>query len=203
MINLSEEHYLAKGNARTCYINPEDSAQCIKVNRIGTDSNSDQNSAEKFYIEKSKKIIKDLNSSKSILCGFYGPIETNLGDGLVFELIKDHDGNCSKTLAYFYKNNLLDKKIIRQIIIDIQQKSIEQNVLIYDANMSNILLKKHQDGSFSPKIIDGFGGKRIDLKLKLRCYFPFIIKMKTKSSFEHLLYRFDNYSEKTDPSFLL
>ncbi|WP_417884140.1 YrbL family protein [Vibrio rumoiensis] len=32
-----------------------------------------------------------------------GLIDTNLGDGLVYELIKDYDGNRSKSLAYYYK----------------------------------------------------------------------------------------------------
>ena len=44
-----------------------------------------------------------------MLARFYGNIETNRGEGAVFELIRDHNGEVSKTLEhYFSANNKTD-----------------------------------------------------------------------------------------------
>ena len=198
LINLNESDYIAEGNTRACYTHPENQDLCIKVNKSNTKSN--QNSPEIFYLKF--KINKKNKSAFATLPECKGMVNTNFGNGLAYELVKDYDKKKSKSLAYYYKNNTIKKSDTFNMIMELYNHCLKHNILIYDANMSNILLQKLDNDKFALRIIDGFGGRKLNINLIMRMIFRYLSKKKTTQSFNHLLFRLENYTLSNDPSFL-
>ena len=195
MLKLTEKLYISEGNSRVCYIHPNNNNLCIKINKDFKRSN--QNTPEYYYLK-----LKKNKSALQKLPKCIGLIDTNLGDGLVYELIKDYDGNRSKSLAYYYKKNEISKPETQSMIMELYHYCLKSNILIYDANMSNILLQKLDNDHINLRIIDGFGGRKLNINLIFRIAFKYFSKKKTIKSFNHLLFRLENYTPTNDPNFL-
>lgn len=119
-----------------------------------------------------------------------------------YELIKDYNGHKSKSLAYYYKKKEINKSETLLMIMDAYRHCLKNNILIYDANMSNILLQKLDKENTTLRIIDGFGGRKLNFNLMFRIFFTYLSRKKTTKSFNHLLFRLENYTQSNDPSFL-
>lgn len=72
----------------------ENSDLCIKIVVAGCDSETLREQAYYKFLEKH-------NISWKMLPKFYGNVETNLGFGAVFDLIRDYDGDVSKTIEHY------------------------------------------------------------------------------------------------------
>ena len=79
---------IGKGLHRECFIHPEDINKCIKVVVNGNQQETEREQSYYKFLQK-KKIAWDM------LPKFYGNIETNMGLGAVFDLIRDHNGQVS------------------------------------------------------------------------------------------------------------
>ena len=91
MLNLASCRPIAEGCERACYVHPEDASKCVKVSLHGVD----------------KQFRNDLHYQELLLRRriawggiprFYGMVDTSLGKGLVFDLVRDYDGNVSGCL---------------------------------------------------------------------------------------------------------
>ncbi|MDR2099710.1 MAG: hypothetical protein LBP40_02630 [Campylobacteraceae bacterium] len=80
---LSEKEFIGKGQDRKCYIHPKNSSLCIKMLIERESLAKKQFSREIKYNEKLKK------QNIPILPKYYGKVSTNMGDGYLFEFIKD------------------------------------------------------------------------------------------------------------------
>ncbi|RXK12365.1 hypothetical protein CP985_14515, partial [Malaciobacter mytili LMG 24559] len=82
MIILQNKDLLQKGSERACYEHPFDKNKIIKIvyNQKGKNNQNDQ---ELYYYNFLNKQNIDYNNIS--IC--YGKIDTNLGEGLVFEKI--------------------------------------------------------------------------------------------------------------------
>lgn len=199
MLILNDSLYISEGNSRSCYSHPNNRNLCIKISKNNKKSN--QNTPESFYLKF--KINKKNKSAFETLPECKGMVNTNLGNGLVYELVKDYDGKKSKSLAYYYKNNTISKPEALSMIMELNNHCLKHDILIYDANMSNILLQKLNDDKVTLRIIDGFGGRKQNINLIMRMIFKYLSKKKTAKSFNHLLFRLENYTPSNDPSFLV
>ena len=94
MINIDSSTLVGKGLHRECYVHPEDPSLCIKIVVAGDSSESQRE--QKYY-----RLLQKRNTSWEILARFYGVVDTNLGCGAVFDLIRNYDGECSKTLEHY------------------------------------------------------------------------------------------------------
>lgn len=200
MLTLFDKNYLSKGNARLCYYHPINKDLCLKINK--PNMKTDQNQSEFIYLQYFNWKIAKFNDSNSILPIYHGKTKTNLGDALIYDVITDYNGKKSKSLAFYYANKMLTKEQVEHIIRTLALKSIQQNILIYDANMSNILMQKKADGSLEARLIDGFSARRVGLKMIFRCLSKSLTRRKTKKSFDLLLFRLENYTKERDPGFL-
>ncbi len=88
------------------------------------------------------------------------------------------------------------------MIMELYHYCLKSNILIYDANMSNILLQKLDNDHINLRIIDGFGGRKLNINLIFRIALKYFSKKKTIKSFNHLLFRLENYTPTNDPNFL-
>ncbi|TRX58157.1 YrbL family protein [Thalassomonas sp. M1454] len=187
MLQLKVDNYFAQGAERRCYQHPTNSAVCIKIPR--SDAQADQNRIEKFYfsILKFRKV-----KTENILPKLYGPIITNLGKGLMFEMITDHDGKRSLTINDYISSKQITIENAETIIWQLCNSLSAKGILMDDKNPENILLKKSSNGDLVPILIDGFGAKTFSFKFIVGALLPFYARFKTKKRSKQLIDKMRN-----------
>jgi len=147
MIMLNDSYLIGTGTNRACYQHPNDNNKCIKVTISGNFSES--NKEKKYYIFLKNKAI-----SFDFIAKYYGTIETNMGEGLIFELIKDSNKNISKPLSiYFFEKNFSDEvEALVEKLIKLKKYLIKEKIIVKDLSFANILYQKSKNRLV---IIDG------------------------------------------------
>lgn len=152
MIVLSDKKPLGKGAHRACYENPANKEQCIKiVYNYNTGGDKEIVRELKYYKRLSKK-MKDW----SILPRYHGIVETDIGQGYVYDIVRDHDGKVSRPLSAFINEGKCIKSI--GYALDELEKSIYENHLItMTIKPQNILCQTHSCGKIKLVIVDNIG----------------------------------------------
>ena len=84
---------IGKGKERACFVHPDDPQKAIKIQ---IDDTSAQTRREiRFYQKRQNR------DGCPHIPNFYGLCETNLGQGIVVELIRDQDGEVSRPLNWY------------------------------------------------------------------------------------------------------
>lgn len=153
MINLSNAHLIGKGSERACYAHPTQHNKAIKVTLEEKAKRNKQTNTEiKYY----KKLMKKEFNDWSHLPKFYGEIQTDKGSGFIVEIVKDYDGEVSKSFAY-YMNKEGFKKYQKELN-DLKEYFLD-NCIIFNYGMmpKNLLLRKKSESEFELVLIDGLG----------------------------------------------
>jgi len=98
MLDLESASVVGKGLHRVCYAHPQDERLCVKV-LLQLQSKTPLIEAEreaKYYRFLDKK-----NVPWTMLPKFHGEVLTSRGQGYIFDLIRDYDGEISKTLKHY------------------------------------------------------------------------------------------------------
>jgi hypothetical protein len=153
MINLDPSTIVGKGLHRECYVHPENKDLCIKIVVAGDHKESQRE--QKYY-----RLLQKRNIPWEILPEFYGVVETNLGSGAVFDLIRDFDGEISKTLQYYLasgdKPEAYDLGLLKAI--DLLKISLYQHTIItMTLKPKNIVYKKITPEKGRLIIVDNIG----------------------------------------------
>jgi len=165
MINLDESTLIGKGGERECYIHPLDKSKVIKVEYDHNKAKSnDQNSLDIYYYRS----LNDSNVVFDHISRVYDKVETNKGWGLVFDAITDYTGRVSKTFENVVKSKLLNTTVEKQCLGELHDYIIKNNIMFYDAVLSNILCQEFEKGKYKLVIVDGLGGRKVGVKLWLR-----------------------------------
>ena len=90
IIELSDDLIIGKGRDRICYEHPYNKNLCIKISINSNKQSKREVSYFKFLTQKQVDLSK--------ISIFQGYVITNLGKGYTFDLIRDKNGNVSKTL---------------------------------------------------------------------------------------------------------
>lgn len=152
---IDKKLYLSSGNRRNVYIHPNDNNKIIKINKEGYIWNNNmENYRSYLFMSKLNYISKN-----------YGLTSTNLGIGIVYELIRDYDNNISKTVHYYLQNNIYNDEIINQLKKYYKEFYENYDIIIHN-NKSNILVKKISNEKIKLVIIDGYD-TFLDSKLNL------------------------------------
>ena len=91
---------------------------------------------------------------------FYGYIETNRGKGAVFELIRDHQGEISKTLEqYFSTDNgtRLNYQDLSQALLSLRKYLLQWKIVTMSLKPYNIVYKKINESEGILVVIDNIG----------------------------------------------
>ncbi|MEE4262147.1 MAG: YrbL family protein [Desulfobacteraceae bacterium] len=94
MLTLEFSQLIGRGLRRECYFHPDDENKCVKVVVAGDHK-------ETVREQSCYQLLEKRDISWKMLARFYGNVETNRGQGAVFELIRDYNGDVSKTLAHY------------------------------------------------------------------------------------------------------
>lgn len=156
---------IAEGGTRECWRHPEDESLCIKVTK--TNTRRDQNKLDLHY---AKTLIRR-NINGPHLPVYHGYVMTNRGRGLVMDLIADFDGTPSLTFLQAVRSGLFPREQVTEILDEGFDWLIEQNVIVADYGYENLMLQKHEDGSYTLVFIDGLGGRYFNLRYLIRSRF--------------------------------
>lgn len=154
MYRLSLASEIAHGNDRAIYRHPERPECCIKVPRF-PERGSQQNEREKTYFESLKSRGVD---DWRYVPEYFGTVETDLGEGLVFALITDDDGEISSTIRQ-YRDRSESEWLVSQMFLDELQalyRYLRRNWIVpSDINDRNVVCQRRADGSTRLWLIDG------------------------------------------------
>jgi len=104
MIILEQSSYIGKGSDRYCYLHPDDSGLCIKI----LCTHPEDGYPERVRRElKYYRHLERRNISWELLSRYMGVVETNLGVGHVYTLIRDEDGRISKDFIHYLSDEEL------------------------------------------------------------------------------------------------
>ncbi len=163
MIYLEKNHFIGEGEIRFCYEHPLNDQFCVKIPRVET--TRDYTEKELKYFKKLSKRSK-VNFQFPFYADFRQEIETNLGLGQVFDLVRDETTNeISKTLEYYLtKDNSIDDNKLEDALKILKKQMIKHKVFTRDLRARNICCRIKNDGTVELVIVDGIGH---------RDFFPF------------------------------
>ena len=165
VIMLSEELLIGTGAHRRVYINPEDPAQCIKINFGGFGDHL----REMGY----RKSRERRHLQSSLLTRYYGEVSTNMGTGYLFERIADYDGATSSTIEEIIKAEQKardEKKSVKEImgtekevpsaveaVLAFRRELFRENIIIPDMAAYNYMVQFVSPDSWRIRIVDDIG----------------------------------------------
>ena len=153
MLELDPSALIGKGLHRECFVHPDNRDWCIKIIVAG---NSNENHREaKYYGLLSRRGI-----SWSMLTRFHGLVATNLGEGAVFDLVRDYDGDVSKTLTHYLSSEELtavNSKPLASALAGLKAYLLENRVVTMTLKTKNILFQKTTQSDGKLVIVDNVG----------------------------------------------
>ncbi|OTQ30501.1 YrbL family protein [Gilliamella apicola] len=180
-ITLSEKDYISKGLHRKCYHHPEDLNKCIKVN-YNEGAEEETNREIAYY----KHLIKR-NVSFDALAKYYGPVSTNYGNGHIFELIRDYNGETAIPLEKYFANNSLTEKYFDQLVTGLKElKSalLKDRIITMTIKSKNILFQHLSETKSRLIIIDNIGNSTF---IPIANYIPYFAKSKIERTWQRFL----------------
>lgn len=150
MININELNLIGKGTNRLCYEHPTDEHLCIKI------THSDDFSEMKREIEY-YKILQQQNISWDYIARYHGSVSTSQGQGEIFDLIKDYDGEISKTLSFYLQTEEKTKTLHNPVPLleSLKAYILEEMIVVKDLNTKNMLYQKINEQEVRLILIDG------------------------------------------------
>ncbi|RXI28674.1 YrbL family protein [Aliarcobacter trophiarum] len=182
-IVLTEEFLVARGGERDCYIHPLDSTKVIKVLYINNKINRNQNTLEYKYF----KFLEKQNVPLSHITKCYGYIDTDLGEGLIFDRVYDYDGKTSMTFLDIIIKNRLTKDVRDKMVEELKEYLFKYNILFVDIALYNVLCCEYEKDRYKLVIIDGLGGRRVGIKFFLYLNSKIFTKYKIRKSWKRFL----------------
>ena len=161
MITLNEELLIASGGIRNTYQHPQDSGICIKVDRNSEGSTAGTTVAEAHLFEKLMK-QRD-HRGFSVISNYRGSIETNLGFGAMYDLIRDEcTGYPSRVLLKVLQEepDFIQTDRFKQALKMFRRDLIQEAVLCQDIRPWNICVQELTGGKLKLVLIDGVGHKK-------------------------------------------
>lgn len=90
---------------------------------------------------------------------FYGEVKTNLGQGLIFELIRDYDGNISRNLDWYLEDESRTPEageLVSQLRA-LRRYLLEERIIARDLKAANILPRRLAPAEMKWVVADGLG----------------------------------------------
>jgi len=150
VVVLYKKFLLNTGTNRACYIYPKDEKVCVKID-ISKNTKETKRELRYYKFLEKKKISYDM------LAKYYGSIVTNLGQGEMFELIRDFDGSISLELAKYLETdlNMQQRDEVKQLILELQMYIKKYSIYVKDLNSVNVMVQKIDAKSKRLVIVDG------------------------------------------------
>ncbi|MCK5294597.1 MAG: hypothetical protein KAJ49_08100, partial [Arcobacteraceae bacterium] len=131
--------------------------------------------------------LKTKNISYKHISKYYQEIQTNLGQGIVFESILDYNDIYSKSFEDIIRERRLTNTQ-EESLLDTLKKYLQENMIVFgDVVLSNILCQEIQPNEFQLIIIDGLGSRRFGWKLWLHIHSTLFTKYRIHKQWKKLM----------------
>lgn len=144
---------IGKGLHRECYAHPDNRDLCIKIIVNG-------NLVEHQREQKYFTLLAKRNTPWTMLPRYYGMVESSRGKGAVFDLIRDDNGDVSKTLEYYcHSSEVFDQyySSIPQAFNSFREFLLQYKVITMNLKLKNILFKKISKNDGHLFLVDSVG----------------------------------------------
>jgi hypothetical protein len=185
MIELNESLFFAKGSTRKCFFHPNDANLCIKVPLINEGKRTrgilKAISRENVFYKKLKK----RGISWRHLSEYKGDVDTNLGKGSVYQLIRDHDGSVSKSLENYLESNYFvqNVNVLLKLLDDLYLYIQKNRILTTSLLPRNIVINKTIN-DFKLVIVDDIGNSEF---LPISQFIPILAEKKIKRKWDRMI----------------
>ena len=155
---LAECEPFARGRRRHCYVHPDDPDLCVKV---AADAGDERCLREQGRDLRSYRWLRSLGSDSVFdrIPAVEGTVDTDLGEGIVMRLYRDHDGRISRNLAQVIVERGLTPCLAREI--DALKRWLrKERLLTRDTAPYNVVAVRSEDGRWQLMIIEGWANLR-------------------------------------------
>ena len=174
MIKISDRRPFAGGAKRDIYFHPQDPSKIIKV--IPPSKSPETLHSQKFWVrrmlqapetfnanrtesekfDKLKKKLGDLHKVLPHLVPYFGKTDTDLGEGLVFEAIKNYDGEISENVKDASETGGYNKATLLEALKEFAVHKHDA-VIFNDVGKNNIVIQvlNADHSSYKLWIVDG------------------------------------------------
>ena len=203
MLRLSAHQPFASGEERDVYLHPEDDGKCIKISNVTPPEDFRPKGLRDwlFWVTRGRNTgYFDINYTDDLfyqqlgqrndpevfkhIPKCYGLIDTDLGKGLVCELIQNEDSTpCTTMKQYIQKHGAIsDGKVIRAID-GFLSWLVEKNIFLREMGGTNTFFQYSKNGEVKLYHIDAVGC--LDL-IPLANYWPWFSRLRIKIKINHL-----------------
>ena len=154
IIQLDDSLLYGQGSHKKCFLHPHNKNLCIKI--AYNEGGQKDLIREINYIDVLKRRHKDY----SILPKYYGKVNTNLGTGYVFEIIRDYNNGRTQTLEDFITDlNLFSQNysLIVRLLKELKEKLYKNEIITMVLFPENILFQKTDENTYRVRIVNDMG----------------------------------------------
>jgi serine/threonine protein kinase len=151
IVQLNDDLLLGEGTKRKCFAHPDDPGLCIKIS-----SERGRRSAKREI--RYLKLLRRRGKSLAQIADYKGAIQTNIGAGDLYELVRDCDGRVSRSIRHYL--SLGDDDITERVVGAIEglRCYLNRNLILFsDIRPDNLLVRRECNGVLRLIIIDGVG----------------------------------------------
>jgi hypothetical protein len=195
MITLDDNLLVGQGTLRACYLHPQDETLIIKVGRPDRNGGIDANRKEFLSYQK----IRQRHEKLEHISHCHGFIETDRGQGLACDCIRDSSGGISQTIwdIVVYDDDC-DIDNILEVARTLCDYLIAHDLFLFDINLKNIVLRKRRDNDYQAYAIDLKGPYDNKEFLQLSSRITFLGRKKLKRRTKQLLERIVQFREQRE-----
>ena len=173
---LDETLLLARGGVRAVYRHPAEADKCLKI--VFNQQRRRSVRREITYLKKYHRRHGPLD----YLPGFFGHCSTNLGTAAIFELIRDVDGQVSRSLAEYVAGQVspgLGAGQIVELLAELHRRLLADQVIACDPAPPNLLVQYPDAHRPRLVLVDGIGNPHfIKIADYSKCYADKLINKK-------------------------
>ena len=154
IIQLDDSLLYGQGSHKKCFLHPHNKNLCIKI--AYNEGGQKDLIREINYIDVLKRRHKD----SSILPKYFGKVNTNLGTGYVFEIIRDYNNGRTQTLEDFITDlNLFSQNysLIVRLLKELKEKLYKNEIITMVLFPENILFQKTDENTYRVRIVNDMG----------------------------------------------
>lgn len=155
MILLSNHTPLGTGRHRKCYLHPTDPTRCIKIVYNQESGGDKELLRELKYYACLAQQLKDWSG----IPAYHGSVETDLGTGYVYDIVRDYDGKPSISLTDFAREcrETGDTRTLRNVLFALKYWLSRNRIVTMNLKSQNILCRRVSEKEIIPVVVDNIG----------------------------------------------
>lgn len=185
MLYLTEDLLIGRGTERLCYRHPNTPELCIKVTH-NHKNDKKQNSRDYAYYNNLEK--RRIEWDHLPRC--HGWVETNQGDGLIFDLIQNSEGIPLQSLTQLLDQRKTTLEDLQNPLENLRKYLIKNLIFTSDLRDNNIVSNVENGKPTFLYIIDGLGHHDF---IKIAAHIPPLGRVKVKRQWAKFMQRMQKW----------